>query len=278
MKRHFLVLVAVVIVILCVLYGKTTFGKAKIPGETCEEYYRGVLNDVYYHGCSDYLIKTGYGFAAGPVGDLVPLVKKIDVSNPESFVNLGNGSKLSSNYFTDGNAVYFYGTKIDNVDAKTFELFGYFTDCGKDKSNVYCPLDRESLDIVSGADVKTFRFICSHLYAIDAGNVYYVDDSSPSFPKVIDGADPLSFRCGSKTFYFARDNKNIYLWGNKIIGADIGTFEFIKEDVGYQKDKNSVYFRGIKMEGADPHTFHYVSPELFADKNYSYRFGKKTNR
>lgn len=76
---------------------------------------------------------------------------------------------------------------------------------------------------------------------------------------------------------FASDNKNVYLMGNKIEGADPMTFQVITDDgeMRYAKDKNSVYIylkdgEIMKVFGADPETFEVLDYPYAKDKNDAY--------
>lgn len=80
----------------------------------------------------------------------------------------------------DGKNIYYYGKKIDYIDASTFDGrgFGY----AKDKNNIYY-----DVTIVKNADYKSFKEIKGSIsFAKDKYNIFYEG-------KIIEGADIKSF-------------------------------------------------------------------------------------
>ena len=80
----------------------------------------------------------------------------------------------------DGKNIYYYGKKIDYIDALSFD--GNGIGYGKDKNNIYY-----DVTIVKNADYKSFKEIKGYIsFAKDKYNVFYED-------KIIEGADIKSF-------------------------------------------------------------------------------------
>jgi hypothetical protein len=171
-------------------------------------------------------------------------------------------TKLSAGYFKDKNKVViqlFFGgasmaRNVNQADAKTFEVMKQYS-YAKDKNNIY-----NRGGIISGVDRNSFE-ILDKAYSKDKNNVYFT-------------------QIGGETV--------------KIKNADAGTFkiedsngEWSEMDIAVSMDKNNVYCRGQKVDGADLGTFHQLSPDEynnfakehpksvspnFSDKNHFYDF------
>lgn len=154
-------------------------------------------------------------------------VKDVDVT---SFEVIPGFSSLAK----DSNFVYFNGDKID-FSSKNFEFINpkYFKNnigvgyLGYNGGNDYY------VKIINTIDLKTVSVVNNDLndYIKDANHVYYQG-------KIIESADPKTFKCLSPTH--CKDSDNVYYWGTIIEGADPDTFKVI--DVYYGYDKNNKYF------------------------------------
>jgi len=72
---------------------------------------------------------------------------------------------------------------------------------------------------------------------------------------------------------YAKDKNNVYYYGKKINGADVSTFQIIKEGNEKEKtakDKNFVYWHGVKLKDADPKTFQLLEHGYKKDKKHIY--------
>jgi hypothetical protein len=95
---------------------------------------------------------------------------------------------------------------------------------------------------------------------------------------MIIGSDRKTFEVLGNS-YFARDKRNIYWVGNRLINIDIDTFILLGEPgrfTQHAKDKYKVYRTFITLEDADPKTFKLVENSFYGkDKNHVYYLEKK---
>jgi len=162
-----------------------------------------------------------------------------------------------------------------DVDTFTFIGSGYLEGYAKDKKNVYY-----TYMTVREADPKSASVISygNALYLMDASRVYYngmyLQDSDPdSFQVLKDKSLSLGV--------LARDADNMYMYQNKIDGADAVSIKLCSNS--YLMDKNSVLFfwsNGHRMrmvDGVSPETFKILvgsSGQYGKDKNNVYRYGE----
>ena len=110
-------------------------------------------------------------------------------------------------YKINGNSVYYRTEngleKLQNADAKTFEILGYHI--AKDKNYVYYESDN-NLYKIENADLKTFEIL---------------DSSYTGYGN------------------FSKDKNYIYLNNKKLEGIDVKTFE--KMQANLIRDKNDIY-------------------------------------
>ncbi|MDD5721384.1 MAG: DKNYY domain-containing protein [Candidatus Pacebacteria bacterium] len=271
------------------LINRTSFGKEKIDSSiSISEYYYKGFSSIYYHSNEDYLI--GGGCRSLLCFEFIPLVKKIDV-DPIHFEIISG-----SPYSKDEKTVFYFGKKLNGIDATSFKIIENMgvNDINpwlysKDNKNVYMAgvdnLGEGALNIIDGADPKTFLFIGEH-YAKDNHNVYYfggelvrnIKGTIPQSAVVLKGADSATFISLECDFY--KDKSGVYYRGKKIEVADVQTFTKLPEC--YFKDKNHVYNNAFEIReqsgiitDADPSTFYLISKYISADKNHTYEYGKK---
>lgn len=153
--------------------------------------------------------------------------------------------------------------RVESADTATFKDLG--AHWAKDKNHVYYRGKRDT-----NFDPETTRVYSSSsasVYVLDKKSVSAYSDGSFNFLE----ADPKTFEI--VTLSYARDNKNIFYYGKKIGGADVGSFEIL--DSAYQKDKNNVYFSGSQIvEGADTQSFISLGANYAKDKNSAYYRGE----
>ena len=193
----------------------------------------------------------------------------------------------------DKNSVFIGNQKLEGVSSKGFEVLDDTFNFMKDYKNVYY-LDRESDGITykvkvldtKGIDITSLEFLgySYNKYYRDKNNIYFLNDKDDKmeFEKLV-GANPKTFEIIDD--YFARDDKNLYIFGYKLDGIDPKTFETLNYEM--IKDKNGVYFleniseenenseikvKKLDSKGIDLKSFKNVdnSDYYFKDKNGVY--------
>ena len=193
----------------------------------------------------------------------------------------------------DKNSVFIGNQKLEGVSSKGFEVLDDTFNFMKDYKNVYY-LDRESNGITykvkvldtKGIDITSLEFLgySYNKYYRDKNNIYFLNDKDDKmeFEKLV-GANPKTFEIID--YYFARDDKNLYIFGYKLDGIDPKTFETLNYEM--IKDKNGVYFleniseenenseikvKKLDSKGIDLKSFKNVdnSDYYFKDKNGVY--------
>ena len=175
--------------------------------------------------------------------------------------------------------------KLQNADAKTFEIFKESRSFGRDKNNVYYlgdklnKIDPKTFEIVEGYGITIFK---------DKNGIYTfgknydklkvinfkengIDIDFNDF-KVISSENPIIYR-NKNDIYFQKGGK-IY----PIKNVDAKTFEKINGrsylDNKYYRDKNNVYYfsedKMLKLENADRNSVNELSENILKDKNYVY--------
>lgn len=112
-------------------------------------------------------------------------------------------------------------------------------------------------------DAKTFEIIDNN-YSIDKNHVYYMCNAR----KVLEGADPASFRVYKKGIRLSRDKQSVFYNDYKVEDSDPDTYQEIGPS--FDKDKNNVYYVGKKIDGADPESFKPLKYGLGIDKTNIY--------
>ena len=173
-------------------------------------------------------------------------------------------------YEIHGNSVYYRTEngleKLQNSDAKTFEILGYYI--AKDKNNVY--YKGTKMENVDSASVKTF----GNFIGKDKNRVFYITGNED-----IKDADASSFEIMGDTRYF-RDKNNIFVikYSNdfpdgegfiKLPNIDRNSFITLSEEIG--KDKNGVYYIGEKINGINPNNIKVI--EKIGQDNYILQSG-----
>lgn len=178
--------------------------------------------------------------------------------------------------------------KLQNTDAKTFEIFKESRSFGRDKNNVYYLGDK-----LNKIDPKTFEVVEGYYITMfkDKNGIYTfgknydklkiinfkengIDIDFNDF-KVISSENPTIYR-NKNDIYFQKGGK-IY----PIKNVDAKTFEKINGrsylDNKYYRDKNNVYFENQQIKGLDVNSFKVIyenrisEPEnLIKDKNGVY--------
>lgn len=193
----------------------------------------------------------------------------------------------------DKNNVY-YGTNIlKGVSSNGFEILNIMPLIVKDNKNVYyletyeTGIAAPTILNLKDMDVTSLKSIGNSFY----DNIYYRDENNVYFI-TIDSNQKVKFEklsgANSKTFEtfdsYEKDDKNVYISGNKLDGIDVKSFEKLSYNI--IKDKNGVYFldaveenetfkievQKIKIEGIDFKTFINVdnSDQYYKDKNNVY--------
>lgn len=167
-------------------------------------------------------------------------------------------------YVKKDNAVYYKYSeeddsefKVENVDLGTFKILN--DKYAKDRKNVYFSGNKSFEDV----DSKTFEVLPQY-YSRDKNNVYKPINE---WIQKIDGANPKTIKVLNE--FYSKDDKNVYYDMDKILDADVNSFEITGKERYYAKDKNSVYYLGEKIEGANPKAFKIISDGSYSkdDKN-----------
>jgi len=147
--------------------------------------------------------------------------------------------------------------KVENVDLNTFKILN--DKYAKDRKNVYFSGNKSFEDV----DSKTFEVLPQY-YSRDKNNVYKPINE---WIHKINGANPKTIKVLNE--FYSKDDKNVYYDMDKILDADVNSFEITGKERYYAKDKNSVYYLGEKIEGANPKTFKIISDGSYSkdDKN-----------
>ena len=175
--------------------------------------------------------------------------------------------------------------KLQNADAKTFEIFKESKSFGRDKNNVYYLGDK-----LNKIDPKTFEVVEGYYITMfkDKNGIYTfgknydklkiinfkengIDIDFNDF-KVISSENPTIYR-NKNDIYFQKGGK-IY----PIKNVDAKTFEKINGrsylDNKYYRDKNDVYYfssdKMLKLENADRNSVNELSENILRDKNNVY--------
>ena len=175
--------------------------------------------------------------------------------------------------------------KLQNADAKTFEIFKESRSFGRDKNNVYYLGDK-----LNKIDPKTFEVVEGYYITMfkDKNGIYTfgknydklkiinfkengIDIDFNDF-KVISSENPTIYR-NKNDVYFQKGGK-IY----PIKNVDAKTFEKINGrsylDNKYYRDKNDVYYfssdKMLKLENADRNSVNELSKNILKDKNNVY--------
>jgi len=190
-------------------------------------------------------------------------------------------------YKINGNSVYYRTEngleKLQNADAKIFEILGYHI--AKDKNSVYYwdeklnKIDPKTFEVVEGYYITMFK---------DKNGIYTfgknydklkiinfkeneIDIDFNDF-KVISSQDPTIYK-NKNDIYFQKGGKIL-----QIKNVDAKTFEKINGrsylDNKYYRDKNNVYYfsedKMLKMENADRNSVNELSKNILRDKNNVY--------
>lgn len=175
--------------------------------------------------------------------------------------------------------------KLQNADAKTFEIFKESRSFGRDKNNVYYLGDK-----LNKIDPKTFEVVEGYYITMfkDKNGIY-------TFGKNYDKLKIINFKENGIDIDFndfkviSSENPNIYRNKNDVYfqkggkiypikNVDAKTFEKINGhsylDNKYYRDKNNVYYfsedKMLKLENADRNSVNELSENILKDKNYVY--------
>ncbi len=160
--------------------------------------------------------------------------------------------------------------KIDNIISQGYRV-------ENDKIFIYYH-NNEIKDEIKGADLYSFEPLEEN-YSKDKNYVYL-------WARMIEGADPASFKMMQEDRDYGKDKNGIYYEGVEIKGADPSTFQLLKKmkfkgkDVYgtyYAIDSHFVYHHGQKIEGSDSKTFELINERDGRDKNGFYLEGKKVD-
>lgn len=171
----------------------------------------------------------------------------------------------STDYATDGNAVFFRANRISGADVKTFRPLAR---CWAGDHSHLFRYDK----LVSGADPSSFRplfyykqgdctFGADHQHVIVGSHVHPACDARTL--RVVPGA--LGWQV---------DKRCVYFDGMKISQVDPHTITAVLTPsrifTGYVKDRSHVYFMGRQVPVADAKTFRMISSRCAKDHLHHY--------
>nr|WP_255412490.1 DKNYY domain-containing protein [Dysgonomonas sp. Marseille-P4361] len=163
---------------------------------------------------------------------------------------------INSNYGTDGQKVYFKNKQIEGVDIASFRALNDFYSC--DTHHVFY-----KEDIVEGANVTTFKIMDTD-YASDKSNIYFWGEK-------LEGCDLKNFRrMEIDEEHYSCDHKRVYWRHRELKGIDKKTFRIMKGHSNIAFDKKRVYYYGRLIKGADSKTFEALSTYFYRDKRRVY--------
>ena len=210
-------LIPMIIFVLFVELASSEYASRKPEGydsatfERLNETYAKDINHVYY--CNEIL----------------------DEADPKSFRALDN------DYSADSCHVWYNNDTIPGADPATFVVPESKNDLGFSLA-----LAHDAHDYYHGtsplhvADMSGFKEI-DDSWAVDRKNVYYLGLDASAGKNIIPISDYTTFR--SLSFLYAKDSKCVY-YENKIVeGADPKTFRVLEGEQYFAQDKNRVYYQ-----------------------------------
>jgi len=171
-------------------------------------------------------------------------------------------------YDIGSSTVRHFGVEVKDADISTFQELG--DRWAKDKNYVYESGLRQTF-----LDPETVR-IFPHIYVADKSMVWvYATGYGGRFDKT--DADPATFSAipwtySGKSQGYGKDSDSVYYFSDKVIGADVLTFNFLGD--GYAKDKNNVYYGSSTILNSDKQSFIFLGDGYAKDSNNVYHKGK----
>lgn len=138
--------------------------------------------------------------------------KPITNADPASFV------PLTANYARDKRHAYYGPDLIPGSDAESFEIID--SKWSKDKNQCYVFALAVGIQVMTGADPKSFRVIGGYLnsWAADKHSYFYDYEKVPT-------RDPASFTILDGGF--AKDEYDVFFQAGVVAGADSATFQMV---------------------------------------------------
>ena len=102
---------------------------------------------------------------------------------------------------------------------------------------------------IGGCGISTKQ---SGYYVEDGKSYYFTNNVFEHHATAIESADRATFTAIDKTA-FALDRNHAYWKGQSVVGAEPGSFRWVKADYGI--DSQSVFYEASKIVGASPTTF-----------------------
>jgi|GEM_PF-4897110 len=151
-----------------------------------------------------------------------------------------------------------------------------FTNYGRAK--VDDPASFEVVDMghpsLYGSQDTREGYMCS--YARDAGAAYFFCESTSTKHAIKLRACKTPGRLESLGQSYARDDKNVYLEGRVIKGADPASFQRISGR--HARDKSGIWYLDMPIEGADPDTFEVLDDPIHAPFEVDRKYGSNWSR
>ncbi len=226
-------------------------------------------------------IKTDYNNYYVYKGHVYLKENKLAEASAVDFYVLKDGE-----YGSDSQLVFYQDQIINNADRNTFAIIK--DDISEDQSHVFC-----KSQILSDADPNTFDFDPQNNFYRDQdhvfigcdivsndpenfkrlGNDYSIDSRGVYYNfKAIEGADIRSFE-QVKDSQFYRDNENIYIFGEKINNLDLGSFYHLQGL--FFKDNQKIFYKDKPIYNADYYSFEMLNEYVAKDKNRIYIHERK---
>lgn len=176
---------------------------------------------------------------------------------------------LNKNYAINSKKVYNDGRLIRGVTSTNFKTFNVLFSGNEDiiltrygKAKVENPktfkvLDKGLMPSLFSSEIDGYK--CG--YAIDNQFAYYFDESTSTQHaiKIRACKNPISLR--SLGFGYAKDDKNVYLEGKKVIKAKPNTFSIINRN--YSTDGKNLFYHQRIIEDIDLKTFEILPTQSY---------------
>lgn len=99
-------------------------------------------------------------------------------------------------------------------------------------------------------DIESFKEYEETPFSRDTNHVYYVQATSGGHHRfIVESADPRTFK--PIRYRWGKDSKSIFWQTERVIGADLKTFDVSSSDQDSASDKNSFFWSGRKAKPTD---------------------------
>jgi hypothetical protein len=179
---------------------------------------------------------------------------------------------LNDIWAKDSKRLFCVGLRLMSADHDTFRVLNDLY--ARDKDNIFYlggiakkVADPATFEVLDSGSMDTpwhWKSYCG--YARDSRHVYFYEPSKSSYPHVMRGADPATFRVLEHGY--GTDGKSVYCNDTRIDGADPATFAQI--NYFFARDANHVFYLSRLLPDADLESFAIISAYCAKDRNRVY--------